>query len=380
MKTVVYYNYTDSRPLDNPVDGLEYFKKILNKKNVQTLEEIRKKHQHNNDLVVVALEFWLDREVLDNCTQTYGRPHAVMNTFYTRIDLDTDIPVHLIPLDFSIVTREMSKYATVDSHQVSTVKSFNFMINRKRINRHLLIKLLEHFGLIGNSEYTWSGVDTNFDLSRICKELDLISAPWAAQIRSTMLTPIKTQSRWVKTESDSINLLSNVRTLNAQAWDQGLNCIFNDSAVSLISESIDYQNGIGFTEKSAYPLLGLNLPIWVGGKYQAEEFEKLGFDVFNDYIDHRYQYCDSLMERCYRAVADNYKILSDVDVAADIRQKAMPRLLNNRQVFLNTIQDEELHYEKAMFAIEQLDATDSVKDAFKLLAAYTYKTAPRITA
>lgn len=380
MKTVVYYNYTDSRPLDNPVDGLEHFKKNGNKKEFQSLEEIRKKHQHNNGVLLYPLEFWLDQEVLDNCTQTYGRPHAVMNTFYTRIDLDTDIPVHLIPLDFCETTKEMSKYATVDSHQISTVKSFNFMINRKRINRHLLIKLLEYFGLIGNSKYTWSGVDDDFDLSRICKELDLISAPWAAQIRSTILAPIKTQSRWVKTESDSINSLSNIRTLNALAWNQGLNCIFNDSAVSLISESIDYQNGIGFTEKSAYPLLGLNLPIWVGGKYQAEEFEKLGFDVFNDYIDHRYQYCDSLMERCYRAVADNYKILSDVGVAAGIRQKAMSRLLNNRRVFLNTIQNKELHYEKAMVAIEQLDATDVVKDAFKLSAAHAYATAPRITA
>lgn len=373
MKIAVYYDYTNGQTIDD----LEYFKKDGYEKITQSIEEGRKKFQHINYLLVIAVEFWLGQEIIDHCTQTYGVPDAFLNTFYTRIDLDA--PVHLVPVDFNTTTLGFAKCAIVDSHQVSTVKSFNFMVNRKRVNRHLLIKLLEHFGLIDNSEYTYSGADANFDLSRICKELDLISLPWASQIRSTILEPIKTQPQWVDTEFDSTTPLVNIKTSNVQAWNQGLNCIFNNSAVSLITESVDYQNGIGFTEKSAYPLLGLNLPIWVGGKYQAEEFEKLGFDVFNDYIDHSYQYCDSLIERCYRAVADNYKILSDVDIAADIRQKAMPRLLNNRQMFLNTLLAKEHLYQKTMSAIEQLDATDEVKDVFKLAVEYQWDTPSRLT-
>jgi len=371
MKVICYYSLTDSY-----INNLEVFAKTFKYRNasMDPIKEIVKKYenQYKDYLLMEPFEFWLSQEAINHCTQTYGKPNAIMNTFYHRIDLETDIPVYLVPLDFYNLVTPLVNVAIVDSYQIKTTKSFNFMANRKRINRHLLIKLLEHFDLVSNAEYTWSGSDPNFDLSKILKELDSISAPWAEHVRSTILDPIKIQPRWVKTESDSTHALVNITTLNTQAWAQGLNSIFNTTAVSLISESIDYQNGIGFTEKSAYPLLGLNLPIWVGGKYQSEEFEKLGYDVFNDYIDHSYQHCDSLIERCYRAIADNYKILSDVNAAADIRQKLMPRLLANRQLFLSTTQDHKTQHQNLMSTIAQLDAIDAIKDRFKLMADHCF--------
>lgn len=370
MKVIFYYSESDNQIIDI-TSFIKHFKHEKHKTLACSFEELLKKyeHQYSDYLLMEPFEFWLSKEVIDHCTQTHGKPNAIMNTFYTRIELDTDIPVYLVPLDFYNLVTPLVNVAIVDSYQIKTTKSFNFMANRKRINRHLLIKLLEHFDLIDQAEYTWSGADPNFDLSKILKELDSISAPWAEHVRSTLLDPIKIQPRWVKTDADLTNTLVNIKTSNMQAWTQGLNSIFNTTAVSLISESIDYQNGIGFTEKSAYPLLGLNLPIWIGGKYQAEEFEKLGFDVFNDYIDHSYQHCDSLVERCYRAIADNYKILSDVSIAADIRQKLMPRLLANRQMFLSTFQDRETQYQTAMCTIARLDAIDAIKDRFKIRAA-----------
>jgi hypothetical protein len=361
VKVVSYYTYTNYR------DFID--KDFKNGKFNPLLQELAKKYKNQYDdyLLLAVDEFWLSQEVIDHCTKTHGKPNAVMNNFYSKIDLDTDIPVYLIPLGFYYTAKFLLNCKIVDENEVSTVRPFNFMANRKRINRHLMIKLLEHFDLIGQAEYTWSNSDSNFDLSLILNELGSISAPWAEQVRSTILSPIGIDPRWFGTSFDVVSPWTNIQTSNKTAWDQGLNSIFNNTAVSIISESVDYQNGIGFTEKSAYPLIGLNLPIWVGGKYQAEEFEKLGFDVFSDFIDHSYQHCDTLIERCYRAIADNYKILSDIDIAAQIRQTAMPRLLKNRQLLLDTIADRETRYQKAIAAIAQLNAIDAVTDRFKLI-------------
>jgi hypothetical protein len=361
MKVVSYYTYTDYQDLLN--------NNFKNGKFNPLLQELAKKYKNQYDdyLLLAVDEFWLSQEVIDHCTKTHGKPSAVINTFYSKIDLDTDIPVYLLPINFFHVTNFLSSCKIANENEISTKQPFNFMANRKRINRHLMIKLLEHFDLISQAEYTWSGADSNFDLSFILSELNSISAPWAKQVRSTILSPIGISPRWINTRSDVASPRTNIKTSNNTAWNQGLDSIFNNTAVSIISESIDYQNGIGFTEKSAYPLLGLNLPIWVGGKYQAEEFEKIGFDVFDDFIDHSYQHCDTLIERCYRAIADNYKILSDVDVAAQIRQTSMPRLLKNRQLLLDTTSDRETQYQTAMAAVVQLNTIDAVTERFKMI-------------
>jgi hypothetical protein len=314
--------------------------------------------------VLVVAEFWLGNEVIDYMRTKYGKIDCIINPFYTKIDLSTDIPVCLVDHFFRLFVVKASKFSTIDSDTVATVRPFNFMANRKRINRHLMIKLLEHFDLVNCAEYTWSGADSNYDLSRIIEELDSIAAPWASQIKSSMLMPVQTQPRWIHTDQDVYKSKLQYQTSNITSWEQGLNSIFNTTAVSLITESIDYQSGIGFTEKSMYPVLGLNLPIWVGGKYQASEFEKFGFDVFNDIIDHSYQYCDTLIERCYRAIADNRDILSNLDLATEVRSKVMPRLLKNRQLMLQVSADPSIALQRAVDSVNSwTHVPQLVKDA-----------------
>jgi hypothetical protein len=91
-----------------------------------------------------------------------------------------------------------------------------------------------------------------------------------------------------------------------------------------------------FTEKTAYAILGRTFPLWVGGGIeQAEKFEQMGFDVFRDIIDHSYQHCPTLIERCYYAFERNLPLLSDYKYARKIREKCIDRLESNRQLLMN---------------------------------------------
>jgi hypothetical protein len=121
---------------------------------------------------------------------------------------------------------------------------------------------------------------------------------------------------------------------NAWTWKNGLNDLFSKSAISLITESVRYQQSMTFTEKTLYSVLGLTFPIWVGGYNQASEWEKLGFDAFNDVVDHSYQSYNTLIERCYYAFSNNLELLTNKSKSAELRAIHQERLFKNRELLL----------------------------------------------
>jgi hypothetical protein len=57
------------------------------------------------------------------------------------------------------------------------------------------------------------------------------------------------------------------------------------------------------------------IPIWVGGWRIADYMASLGFDTFDDVVDHSYQTESDPELRCDLAVARNLKLLSNFDLA-----------------------------------------------------------------
>jgi len=112
--------------------------------------------------------------------------------------------------------------------------------------------------------------------------------------------------------------------------------VFDSTATSLIIEPIEsaWQDLIVYTEKSLYPVLSCTFPIWLGGRLQAQGWQELGFDAFDDVIDHSYQRAETSQQRIEMAIECNLKLLTDLEYARDQRQKHMPRLLANRQRLL----------------------------------------------
>ena len=238
---------------------------------------------------------------------------------------------------------------------ITTHNCFNFMINKKQVNRHLCIKLVELFGF-KNFIYTYSGVDNNFDCSDIVREHQLLGerSPLSPDQFGKILAPITTDARFYNPSQQDVDSMSagdqyeshtaaghsgvskNAHGNNRHHWEWGCKELFLTSAVSLITESLHYQKASTFTEKTLFALLGLNFPIWVGGgNRQAEQWKKIGFDTFDDVINHDYQHCDTLLERCVYAITQNLQILSDLEYATSMREKHLSRLENNRRLILS---------------------------------------------
>ena len=61
----------------------------------------------------------------------------------------------------------------------------------------------------------------------------------------------------------------------------------------------------------------------------ADAMRGMGLDVFDDIIDHSYQYKPTLIERCYWAFANNLELLTDLQYAHNQRVAHRDRLQRN---------------------------------------------------
>lgn len=261
-------------------------------------------------------------------------PAYIVNDHFTTVE-PSDYHVYCVPLFLAQTTRLIVKNFP-EYQDYKTQHIFNFMINKKQINRFLCMKLVEMFDL-NNYDYTWSGVDSRFDMTNILNELAHLGkdSPLSAEQQSLLLAEVKIPQKFFyhtgSTDNSHIDYPDNSWT-----WNHGLNNIFSGSVVSLITESLAFEKSTVFTEKTAYAILGKTFPLWIGGGVsQAQRFEEMGFDVFNDVIDHSYQHYDTLIERCYYAFKHNLHMLNDYEYASKIRESLMDRLEHNQWILKN---------------------------------------------
>jgi hypothetical protein len=262
-------------------------------------------------------------------------PAYIVNDHFNNIEIPGK-KIYCVPL---WTAKETSRIvlALSSNQSYQTRYTFNFMINKKQINRFLCIKFVELFELT-KYDYTWSGVDTKFDLSSMLNELDQLGdrSPLTTQQKSYILSSIQIPPKFIPSAGEKRSESHITYLSNSWVWNHVVNLMFSGSATSLITESLSFQKGTVFTEKTVFALLGKTFPLWVGGGInQAQEFKKMGFDIFDDVIDHSYQHYTTLIERCYYAFERNLHILSDYDYASKIRESMMPRLEHNQQLIKN---------------------------------------------
>jgi hypothetical protein len=256
------------------------------------------------------------------------------------------------PIDYDIY--RVPKWLAVDADQylnetfsntVETRATFNFMLNKSNVHRYILLKLIEGMGF-KTDYYTYSGVESfntqMYSLVNYIEQLQHVPV----EIAGHLVQPVNTEPKF-HTDETSVVTKAFVTTsgdsspaYNLSNYQKYLKPNFESTAVSLISESVVTEEQAGdwaihFSEKTLFSVLGLTFPIWVGGYGQAEAWESLGFDTFSDVINHRYQYMNTLVERCYYALYDNRHLLDDFDYAAKLRKMHRKRLLANREMLLN---------------------------------------------
>lgn len=269
-------------------------------------------------------------------------PTYYHNNYYYRFPVD--YPIYRVPKWLEVDAEQY--YDSAYSNTVKTLATYNFMLNKPNTHRFILLKLTECM-FPETDYYTYSGVE---GFGRILHSLgenyihQLEHVP--VNVVGHLVHPIKTKPRFF-TDEDTVITSEFVTTssdsspaYNRSNYDRWLKPMFENTAVSLISESVvnEVQCGswsVHFSEKTLFSVIGLNFPIWVGGYGQAEAWASLGFDIFEDVVNHSYQYKNTLVERCYYALHDNRHLLDNLVFAAQARERMMDRLVANRELLLS---------------------------------------------
>jgi hypothetical protein len=211
----------------------------------------------------------------------------------------------------------------------SRASAFNFMVNKRRPGRELLLVFLSYFGLT-TPDYTLCWKDSNWI------ERGLLSA-MTDNVRLRQIiqdTQMDTPPRMYLSGSEVVSanelIYRNQHCNNADVYESFVKkALFESSCISLITEPVLLEQESLITEKTIMAIYGGTLPIWVGGWHQADVMRDFGFDVFDDIVDHSYQEFADPVERCFYAIQKNLGILRDFDCVNDFLSNNQHRLAHN---------------------------------------------------
>jgi len=180
--------------------------------------------------------------------------------------------------------------------------TFNFMINKPRLHREFLLVLIDHFKL------------TNYTHTLCWKKAwinpDLVDARYRPLVRQ----PVSIEPRQFLLGQENLldRGLQYRQVRNSQNYQSFLQHeLFENSCVSIITEPAFYEQETIITEKTIMALWGGTIPIWMGGWRIADYLGDLGFDTFDDVVDHSYQALADPWDRAYYAIERNLALLQD---------------------------------------------------------------------
>ena len=205
---------------------------------------------------------------------------------------------------------------------------FTFMSNKARYHRTLCATVIANLFDKNDINYSYnSGLNDSLISSELLLETDY-------NFDTEKILP----DHWYDFKSGK-KLSIGVRDLETRSsyemfvflWEK----MYKNSATSIITEPCFFERGNMITEKTAMSIYSSHFMIWPGAWKLPETVEKLGIDVFNDVIDHSYQYITHPGKRVVEAFLKNKSFLDDIQLQQKTREKYIDRLQNN----LNLIRD-----------------------------------------
>jgi hypothetical protein len=119
---------------------------------------------------------------------------------------------------------------------------------------------------------------------------------------------------------------------NFTNFSQNLRPKYQNSFVEIVSESSFATPGYNVTEKTLNSIYACNFPIILGGVGIVQLLRDIGFDMFDDVMDHRYDTIENPFNRIINAIELNRQLLLDADYAKEQWSKTRDRFEKNVEV------------------------------------------------
>jgi len=231
-------------------------------------------------------------------------------------DVLAEYPHVILPVYLAAEVEEF-KRQKIQPNWNNKTHCFNFMINKPRLNRIRLLEYVEQHQLTNR----------------------LYALPWRhSDYASIPVTDYRIGEEVVLDQG-----VKNRHYPNALTYQQLLQRqVFEPTCVSLITEPCYLEREIMITEKTVMAMYAGTLPVWVGGWRLPDAMRDLGFDVFDDIVDHSYSTLVDPVARLDQALIKNQRLLTDFDLVRDFIAANQSRLQHNvdlleQNVFLDLV-------------------------------------------
>ncbi len=188
----------------------------------------------------------------------------------------------------ALMAREVNEFKkeNLTANWTKKFRAFNFMINKLRPHRLCLLNLVDEFKL------------QNYSHSLCWKTSPVPSIPTTNYYFDDQLV----------LEHSALLM----HRCNSEYYREFLQMlVFEPSVVSLVTEPAYYEKETIITEKTVMSIWGGTIPIWVGGWKIPMYMKQLGFDIFEDLVDHSYQGLEDPYQRCRSAIEQNLEFLKN---------------------------------------------------------------------
>jgi hypothetical protein len=126
---------------------------------------------------------------------------------------------------------------------------------------------------------------------------------------------------------------------NVENFVDKLQQYYKETFVEIVTETSYTESSFLLTEKFLNSVYGCNFPIVLCSKGTVEFLRKIGFDMFDDIIDHSYDLIDNPIDRLYSAIYNNRKLLTDNNYIKELWIQNKYRFDSNINVAKTTMYD-----------------------------------------
>lgn len=343
-----YYTWTNP-----PAEFMEF---VLNNKFEQPVVVLAIKdmldmwHEYN---------YWQDHQtagvaLLDDLATRYPDKKFVVFTSLEHLDKEITQPnIFTVPWGGD-VTNQASLYsdlAPVFDKNFDSTTTFISLNRNARDHRVVLLSYLFGLGLdqVGYISFLQQETQapTEF-LDRVSWQFE----PQHDTAKQAMIAGFKKFYTNTELKRDDYIIYPEQDNNNVKNFENNLRSHYQNSFVEFVTESSFSAPSYMITEKTLNSVFACNFPIFLCGQGMVAHLRELGFDVFDDIVNHDYDHVANPLDRLLMAVDHNQHLLTDPEHVKQAWKQCVPRFKKNLAVARNMC---EWYAKRGKNKFDQLD-------------------------
>jgi hypothetical protein len=289
--------------------------------------------------------FWSDEPsagvaLIDDMASRFPNTNFILFTSLENIDLESikSTNIQFVPWGGDIVN-QADTYQSIEpvlDKNFNSKKTFISLNRNRRQHRVATLSYLFGKGYDKFGEITYLGQYLDVGIDNLLDYLPWRFNEHQTDIRAAMIDGYPKFYNNKSLATDNYEIYDEVND-NVKNFNQSLSLKYENSFVEIVSESSFSAPSFMITEKWMNSVYGCNFPILVSGCGTIAHLREVGFDVFEDIVDHSYDTIANPFDRIATAIDNNHRLLTDTDYAKELWKSNQHRFEKNIDIAKNTI-------------------------------------------